>query len=194
MLERCDPSTVTVFDAALAEARRLGHNYVGTEHLLVALVRRRDLLPATVAALLPAEDAVRAVLQGRLAGPPSDEAGVLATIGIDLDAVRAAVRHSFGSDAIERLAYRRVYQPWQPWRRPHRRCLSLLAGSMGVAPQLKQSFEHAAAAADRRDRAMIDPAGLLLGMVEVEDAMSTRVLRELGVDPGQIRQALSDTA
>ena len=45
MFERCDADTMTVIDTAIAEARTLGHNYEGTEHLLVALVQYRDLLP-----------------------------------------------------------------------------------------------------------------------------------------------------
>ena len=36
--DRCDEDTIAVFNTAVAEARRLGHSYVGTEHLLVALV------------------------------------------------------------------------------------------------------------------------------------------------------------
>ena len=38
MFERCDQDTMAVFNTALAEARRLGHNYVGTEHVLLALL------------------------------------------------------------------------------------------------------------------------------------------------------------
>lgn len=44
---------MAVFNTAVAEARRLGHNYVGTEHLLLALMRHRELLPDPVSALLP---------------------------------------------------------------------------------------------------------------------------------------------
>lgn len=45
MFERCDDNTMAVFDTALAEARRLGHSYVGTEHLLLALMRHREFFP-----------------------------------------------------------------------------------------------------------------------------------------------------
>lgn len=61
--------------------------------------------------------------------------------------------------------------------------MSILAGSMSIAPRLKQAFEHARREAERRKQAMIDPAALLLGMVGVEDAMSNRLLHQLGVDP-----------
>lgn len=193
MFERCDENTMAVFDTALAEARRLGHNYVGTEHLLLALMRHREFLLDTVAALLP-HDVVTGALEGVLDGPPPRDAELLKTVGIDLDQVRAAVRKTFGSDAIERLGRRRVHQPWQPWRRPSRRCMSLLAGGMGVAPRVKQAFEHARRDADRRQRPAIDPAGVLLGMVEVEDALSNRLLRDAGIDPSEVRRVLLDAA
>ena len=190
-LDRCDEDTIAVFNTAVVEARRLGHGYVGTEHLLVALVRHRDVLPDAVSALLPGDvDALTATLEGLLGGPPRRDAELLKTIGIDLDAVRAAVLETFGRDAIERLGQRRVPQPWQPWRRPSRRCMSLLAGGMNVAPRVKRAFEYARQDADRRQRTSIDPAGLLLGMVEVEDALSNRLLQEVGVDPSAVRRAL----
>ena len=115
------------------------------------------------------------------------------TLGIDLDEVRSTVRQTFGDDALERLR-RPVHQPWQPWRRPSRRCGSLLAGGTAVAPRVKHAFEHARRDADRRQRPTIDPAGLLLGMVEVEDALSNRLLRDTGVDPSEVRRAPLDAA
>ena len=107
---------MAVFNTALADAGRLGHNYVGTEHLLLALMRHREFLPATVAGLLPRDtDVVTAALAGILDGPdPLRDAELLKTLGIDLEEVRAAVRQTFGDDAVERLGRRRVHQPWQP--------------------------------------------------------------------------------
>jgi len=195
VFERCDENTMAVFDTALVEARRLGHNHVGTEHLLLALVRHRDVLPDAVATLLPRDaDVVAAALESLLDQPPPRDAELLRSLGIELDEVRAAVRQTFGDDAVERLGQHRVYQPGQPWRRPSRRCMSLLAGTMGVAPRVKQAFEHARRDADRRHSPAIEPAGLLLGMVEVEDAMSNRLLRDVGIDPSEVRRALFDAA
>jgi ATP-dependent Clp protease ATP-binding subunit ClpA len=194
VFERCDANTIAVFDVALAEARRLGHNYVGTEHLLVSLVRQRDLLPASVAVLLPTEEAVLAALRSEFDEPPPADERLLRTLGIDLGQVQAAVRRTFGDDAVERLGRRGVHQPWQPWRRPTRQCMSLLGGAMGVAPRVKQAFERARHDADRRQHGTIDPASLLLGMVDVEDALSNRLLDQVGVDTSKVRQALIDRA
>ena len=193
MFERCDTDTKAIIDAALAESRRRGHNYLGTEHVLLALAQRRDLLPAEVGALLPDADTVAGALAAALDGPPRPprpDAELLKVVGVDLEEVRSAVRKTFGDSALRDLGRRRVHQPWQPWRRPRRRCLSILAGTMGVAPRLKRAFERARQHADRRQLRAIDPPTLLLGMVEVEDAMSNRILQNLGVDLEQLGRSL----
>jgi ATP-dependent Clp protease ATP-binding subunit ClpA len=192
VFERCDADTMTVIAAGIAEARALGHNYVGTEHLLVALVQHRDLLPREVGRLLPADvESVRAALEAEIDGPPRDEE-LLASLGIDLDGVRDAVRRTFGPDALERLARRPVRQPWQPWRRPRRQCMSILARGikLSTTPRMKRALEHALAEATRRGLAAIDPCALLLGMVDEECALSNRLLNDLGVPPAELRAAI----
>lgn len=193
VFERCDADTMTVIAAGIAEARALGHNYVGTEHLLVALAQHRDLLPRQVGRLLPAEvETVRAALEAEIDGPPPRDEELLASLGIDLDGVRDAVRRTFGPDALERLARRPVRQPWQPWRRPHRQCISILARGiqLSTTPRMKRALEHALAEATRRGLAAIDPCALLLGMVDEECALSNRLLHDLGVPPADLRAAI----
>jgi ATP-dependent Clp protease ATP-binding subunit ClpA len=70
--------------------------------------------------------------------------------------------------------------------------MSILASSMCVAPRLKRSFERARQDADDRKLKAIDPAALLLGVVEVADAMANEILRALGVDRENLRSALRD--
>lgn len=190
MFDHCDPNTVTVIDTALAEARELGHSYLGTEHLLIACSRRRDLLPERVRPLLPPTEILRSRLVAAIGAPPRRDADLLKTVGIDLDEVRSAVRRTFGDAAVARLAVRRVHQPWQPWRRPSRRCTSLLAGTMSVAPRVKQALERAHRDAVLGNAGAIDPARLLLGMIDVEGAMSSRLLVDAGVDPAWLRRYL----
>jgi ATP-dependent Clp protease ATP-binding subunit ClpA len=190
VFERCNENTTTIVDTAIAEAKQLRHNYLGTEHLLLAFTRHRDLLPDDVAALLPTTREVRDLLVGEIGTPRQHDAELLRTVGVDLDDVRAAVRRTFGDRAVEELGRRRVRQPWQPWRRPARRCTSLLAGTMSVAPRVKQAFEHARKAADRTTGA-VRPTELLLGMIDVEDAMSNRMLSAAGVDPSTLRRLLA---
>ena len=201
MFDRCDTDTGAIIDAALSESRRRGHNWLGTEHVLLALAQRRELLPPEVAAILPDADTVATALDAALDEPPRRDAELLRAVGIDLESVRSSVRRTFGDSALEDLGRRRIRQPWQPWRRPTRRCMSILAGSVShnadlaadricIAPRLKRAFEHSRRDADRRKRATIDPAALLLGMVEVEEAMSNQILHRVGVDPQLLRQSL----
>jgi ATP-dependent Clp protease ATP-binding subunit ClpC len=70
------PEAATALRDAVAEALELGHNYIGTEHILLGLMRDPD---APVAAILarvgasPAEARVRLaeLLRGFTAGPAS---------------------------------------------------------------------------------------------------------------------------
>ncbi len=192
MFDRCDTDTTRIVDAALGEARRRGHNYIGTEHMLLALAQRRELLPREVAALLPDGQTVASALDACLGRPARPDAELLKVVGIDLEEVRSAVRQTFGDSALQDLGRRRVHQPWQPWRRPRRRCMSILAESMGMTPRLKLALERARQHADRGQRLAIDPATLLLGMVEVEEALSNLILRELRVDLEQLARSLRD--
>ena len=190
MFDHCDSNTTAIVDSALDEARRLGHNHLGTEHLLVALSRHRGVLPDAVAGLLPSPEALLSRVTKDIAAPAQRDAALLRAVGIDLDQVRAAVRRTFGDEAVAQLGHRRVHQPWQPWRRPSRRCTSLLAGTMSVAPRVKRSFELARRHAEAAN-AGIDPARLLRAMLGVEDAMSNRLLVEAGVDLAELRRRLS---
>jgi hypothetical protein len=188
LFERCDPNSTLILDVAMEESRARHHNWLGTEHLLLAFARRRDLLPDDVAQLLPGTEAVAGALAG-VVGPGRPHAELLKALGVDLAQVRSAVRRTFGDEAVQRLE-RPVHQPWQPWRRPSRRCTSILGGELRVAPRVKQSLERARRLVSRQHHPLIDPAALLLGMVEVEDAMANRLLRDLGVEPAALGAVL----
>lgn len=154
MFDHCDPDTLTVINSAVEEAAGLGHDYLGTEHVLLALVQQRDLLPKDVVGLLPGDPgAVRTAIARKMGSLPHCDAQLLRSVGIDLAEVRAAVRQAFGDEALTRLRRRRPHRPWRPWRpwrRPIRRCTSLLAGTTSVAPRLKESLERARHDAHRR--------------------------------------------
>ena len=190
MFDHCDANTIAIVDAAFEEARTLGHNYLGTEHLLIALSRRRDLLPEAVAGSLPPADVLVGRLTEQVGAAPRYDAELLKTVGVDLEEVRSAVRQTFGRAAVERLGRGGVRQHWAPWRRPSRRCRSLLAGGMGMAPRAKQAFELARQDAGRTRSPTIDPVRLLLGMIDVDGAMSNQLLLDAGVDPGHLRRQL----
>ena len=94
MLERLSPDTRAALDAAEREARALGHDTVGTEHLLLAL---------TATDVLARLDVDREELRAALADAAENAHGdrsPLATIGIDLDEVRRRVEELYGPRAF----------------------------------------------------------------------------------------------
>lgn len=110
MFERFTPDARTVVVHASEHARRLGHRYIGAEHILLAAVSTSQ--PASevmrahgVTPELVEEEIVRRV--GLCAGAGlfgGLDRDALATIGIDLDAVRARIEASFGPQALSNAA------------------------------------------------------------------------------------------
>jgi Ca2+:H+ antiporter len=64
-----------ILATAREEAERLGHAQIGTEHLLLALLRERESLPAEAAALLPkdADNAAKRLMSAGKRGAPPEE-------------------------------------------------------------------------------------------------------------------------
>jgi hypothetical protein len=151
MLERFDPDARTLIAQAAEHARRLGHRYVGGEHILLATVsagapasavmRARGLTPELVE-----EEIVRRVGLGIGAGLFAGlDRDALATIGIDLDAVRARIEASFGPQALTSAAQaahqgRTRHPGLRPprtvrgWRR-RRRARRVLVHAPGFSPR-----------------------------------------------------------
>jgi ATP-dependent Clp protease ATP-binding subunit ClpA len=129
MFERFTDGARRVVVQAQHAARRLGHNYIGCEHLLLALaeesgpagavLRDQGVTPEAVEAQI-----VRIIGRGSGGGPADPLHGLdqeaLAAIGIDLDVVRARLEAAFGPDALDRavLAHRRGAQPVRRRRGP----------------------------------------------------------------------------
>jgi Clp amino terminal domain, pathogenicity island component len=147
---------------AQLEAERLQHRYLGPEHLLLALLRQDS--PA--ARLLHANgldlehtraDADRLADQGVLPRPRPSDAEVLATVGVDLQAVRDRLIETFGGDACYYAAQRVHLQPRSaaPW-----------AGmEMFNTPTLwRRAIVFAAREAGRRGREL-GPEHLLFGLL-----------------------------
>jgi hypothetical protein len=113
MFERFGPDAkVTVVDAQ-KHARRLGHNYIGGEHLLLSAVSQSSRASAILAAHGLTPEYVEAEITRRVgpgAGAGTDLFGgldwdALAAIGIDLDTVRARIEASFGPQALARADF-----------------------------------------------------------------------------------------
>ncbi|MFC6595615.1 Clp protease N-terminal domain-containing protein [Kitasatospora paranensis] len=170
MFERFTARARQAVTRAQAEARELGAERIGAEHLLLAL-------------LADAEDPVAVLLAGggldhaaaredlvRLAAGAVD-GRALAAIGVDLDAVREAVESVFGEGALGR--------PAAAERGPRRR-----ATFSGPA---KKVLELSLREALRLRQKEIGTGHLLLGLLRAEDGTVTEVLAAHGIDREQLR-------
>jgi hypothetical protein len=110
MFERFTQEARDLVVRAVEHAIRLGHRYVGPEHLLLAAASTGQPASAVLRAHgvtpeLVEEGIVRRVGLGAGAGLFGGlDKDALATIGIDLDAVRARIEASFGPQALARAA------------------------------------------------------------------------------------------
>jgi ATP-dependent Clp protease ATP-binding subunit ClpA len=152
--------------AGAAEARRLGHSYVGTEHVLLALTRNPH---GGAARILGQLGVTHADIKGskclaQLWAPRIDP-DALATLGIDLETVRERLEETFGPRALEQTRAG-MLDP-------------IGTGIQCVMPRLKRALENAA---DRAGEGPLLDEHVLLGMLGVSDSIAARVLAELGVN------------
>jgi ATP-dependent Clp protease ATP-binding subunit ClpA len=182
------PDAEAAWRAAAQVSVELGHSWVGTEHLLLGLLTGPPADPA-VTALIEAgatAEAVRAALAQLPAGRRPDDRALLATLGIDLDAVRDRIIAGFGPDAIGALYAR--------GRRAGRRLTSGPLCGLGVAPRAKRALEQARRTAKAAGRSAMSTSDLLLGLLAVEDGMAVRLLHHMGVDPAAVLARLQQRA
>jgi hypothetical protein len=106
MADRFSGHVGRVMDLAREEAERIGHRYVGPEHLLLGLLREGGNPAAGMLRARGVDLAAARAALGRLAdhgvvpGPRPSDAELLGTLGIDLEAIRRDTEQSFGLQAL----------------------------------------------------------------------------------------------
>jgi ATP-dependent Clp protease ATP-binding subunit ClpA len=163
MFNRFTHDARAVVERAQDEAAELGHDYIGTEHLLLGIAARGGL-PASLGL---DHGALRAAVAG-FSQPLDAEA--LAAIGIDLDAVRRAVEQSFGPGALSGRHRRRGRIPFCP----------------KAKKALELSLREALALKDRH----IGSDHILLGIARESDSGAARALAACGTTPDALRAAV----
>ena len=111
MFERFTDAARQTVAQAQHGARRLGHDYIGCEHLLLAAAAAAEPAGAVLREQGVTAERIEAEI-ARVTGlghAPADPLGgldraALAAIGIDLDVVRARIEAAFGPDALTRAA------------------------------------------------------------------------------------------
>jgi ATP-dependent Clp protease ATP-binding subunit ClpA len=146
--------------AGAREARRLASGFVGTEHVLSAMIRDPERAAAVI---LRSRGITAAAVEEALAPwlgctAARIDPSALAALGIDLDAVRERLDATFGADALETTG----------------------SGCLGIAPRLKRSLVFAV---DAADGGPLTDRHVLLGFLSEEGSVAARVLARLGVTP-----------
>jgi ATP-dependent Clp protease ATP-binding subunit ClpA len=152
------PKTARLAEPYLAagaeQARRLGHSYVGTEHVLLVLIRNPDGgATARLRQLGVSTDTVEERLARWLGtSKPKIDPEALGALGIDLETVRERLEQTFGPGVLERTP-----------------------ACLGIYPGLKMALAYAV---DHADGDPVTDQHILLGMLCVPDCVAARVLTE----------------
>jgi ATP-dependent Clp protease ATP-binding subunit ClpA len=175
VFERFRGGARRVVELAQEEAESLGHNYVGTEHLLIGLVAQQDGLGAkALASLGITHEALRAEITqilGRVS-PPAFDRTALMNIGIDLEEVRRRAEAAFGPGALERTRAS-CY-----WARPRftGRAKKVLEFALGEAIALRHGY--------------LDTEHVLLGLIREGEGLAVKILKRRGVSPRDVESAV----
>jgi ATP-dependent Clp protease ATP-binding subunit ClpA len=178
MFERFTADARRTVELAVEVAEEIGHDYVGAEHLLIALPGTGPNL-ATEALIACGFDPRRARLDLDRIEPSGEsdlsvaDAAALRGIGVDLDEVRRRIEASFGPGALDRR--RRWYG-----RRRARVC------GLPFMPKAKQALELALREAVRLRHHRIGPEHVLLGLLRL-NSISTELLLAQGIDARRLR-------
>jgi ATP-dependent Clp protease ATP-binding subunit ClpA len=172
VFERFTDRARTVLIEARAEAVETGVGFIGTEHLLIGMLREGTGLAAIAleeqdVGLARVREKVLAEIAGYIPVTAVDDASALAAIGIDIDAVRTAVETAFGEGA---LPDRKNQPPFTP------RGKSALERSLAVSLAWRQRF--------------IGTEHLLVGLLELGQGIAVSVLKDLGTDLEALRDSV----
>ena len=161
MFERFTDKAKAAVKQASAEARKLGHDFIGTEHQLLGLLAIGTGIAHEV--LIAADvtyDAVAADVKRRIG--VCVDGGALAAIGIDLEEIRRAVDDSFGEGALDRAMATKQG-----------------CGKQTFTPRAKKVMELALREALSLGHNYIGTEHLLLAVVREGNGVAAVVLREL---------------
>jgi len=174
MFERFHEDARQAMVVARREALLMGQREIGCSHLLLGIMSEPNgpgALALSAAGLDLAGLRARIAAAARPAAEPLD-AGALASLGIDLDAVRRATEASFGQGALDRAASPRHEPSW---------------GAMRVTRPARKSLELGKRAASQLHSGHISTGHLLLGLIEQGDNGAVAALTAAGVDTGALR-------
>jgi len=196
MFERFTTAAREVVINSQQEARRLGHPFIGTEHVLLGLIHDpgsattrllspHGLDPATVGADIQRLVGDKFEPDLSFTDADAEDAAALKAIGIDLAKVRAAIEESFGAGSLQ-----------LPPREPRRRGLfgrRTGGGHIPFSARAKKVLELSLREAIRLHHNFIAPEHIMLGLLREGDGLACRILADHEVDFAKLRADLADS-
>ncbi|MCC3651004.1 peptidase [Streptomyces sp. S07_1.15] len=196
MFERFTRQARQVVIQAQEETRNLGHPAVGSEHLLLAALSRRDDPAAAALSRLgvtagSCRTEVERLTDRGGSGLGPDDAESLRSLGIDPDEIRSRAEAAFGPGALdpkpEKPEPARGLRRLVPVRRARRGGGSRSGGHLAFTPRAKKALERSLREALSLEDRHIGTEHVLLGLLNPEDKVTTTVLRRLGTEPDTAR-------
>lgn len=184
MFERFTDQARLIVVQAQGHARRLGHGYIGCEHLLLAAAGSEAPAGGALRGLGITPEAIEQIVGS---ATPIDR-DALAVIGIDLDVVRERVEATFGPGALTR-----TMPPRRRRRllRRRRRCYAgPRTGHIPFTPRAKKCLERSLREAVARHDHYIGVEHLALALAGMTDGIAPRILARLDVSPDLARAAI----
>lgn len=189
MFERFTPGARWVVVSAQDHARRLGHNFIGTEHLLLALCSTDEPVSVVLrgVGLTPAN--VEADLLRLLSRPSLEQdRAALATLGIDLDRVLETIEANHGPGALAGtvdVRHRRRL------RKRRRTCDE--PGHFPFVPRAKKCLELSLREALRLKQNFIGAEHIALGIVREGQGLACQIITERSIALATLRASLEES-
>lgn len=178
MFERFTGAARAAVIEAQQEARRLGHEQITPDHLLLGVLADKAGLGARVLRQLGLDhDTLAGAAQAF--GSGDDEA--LRGIGIDLDTVRRRAEEVFGPGALDQ-------RPRRGRGFLRRRVNSTIPFTAGAKEALEQSLRQALALGHD----YIGTEHIVLGLVADDRTPASRTLHRLDIAPDRVRERLRE--
>jgi ATP-dependent Clp protease ATP-binding subunit ClpC len=217
MFEKFSDRARRVVVLSQEEARLLDHNYIGTEHILLGLVREDQGVAARALGSLNIRlDAVRRDVEemiGQGESPPSDHIpftpGAKKVLELSLREAIQLGHNYIGTEHIllgllregEGVACQVLVKLGASLPKVRARVIQLIAEGPGEgtggwvfrpSSELAAVLDEAHRVAEATGESEVMPIHLFLAAVEHPDGAAGRMLRTVGVDPEELRRQLTD--
>ena len=185
-----------VVACASEQARRLGHGFIGGEHLLYGLASADGVVGAVLRERGVTPERVEAEFV-RLIGPENTASGslfdtldrdALTTIGIDLDTVRERIEAAFGPAALapDAPAPRR-WRRSRPGRGPGR-----VTGRIPLTRRAKKCLESSLREAQAHSSGHLGAEHIALALLAMDDGVPHRILSVIGASAPRLGAEIRD--